>query len=482
MHEGVYHLSVKMIQRSKGRSATAAIAYRAGIDITDQRTGLRFDYSRKSGVTLSEAFLPLDAPPEMKSRTALWNAIEQAETRKNSSVAREFEGALPADLPPEARKQIARDFARYIVNRFGVAADLNLHSPHPRNDDEGSTKNYHFHLLTSTRILTADGFTDKVRDLDSAKTGSAIVDELREHFARLVNEAYAKHGVSMFVDHRSFERRRIDATPTIHIGVNHGGERAAQNIAIKVANSHLAALARESAAIQKQIDDLLYAQAPEGETIPLFAFEPAPEPEPTMKLQEPEPVFPWKQLPLDFDTAPVIEITRNEPEAPAPALAPEPALYILNMEKHRRYRELCDLRDKSCRYGKAHAALIDQRTNAASFQNELDNKLEKPNLFHRFVNSKKWQKYERDRDDLKHRINNANARAAALRKIVKDNREYADQWDRGGWYEHKSLAKELGYGEEAAAPDLPAPPQLLPTFDVEVPLCLIFNAGNCDLV
>jgi len=54
MKEGLFHLSVKMVQRSKGRSATAAIAYRAGISITDERTGECFDYTRKAGVSYSE--------------------------------------------------------------------------------------------------------------------------------------------------------------------------------------------------------------------------------------------------------------------------------------------------------------------------------------------------------------------------------------------------------------------------------------------
>ena len=43
----IYHLSVKAISRSAGRSATAAAAYRAGCKIADERTGEIHDYSRK---------------------------------------------------------------------------------------------------------------------------------------------------------------------------------------------------------------------------------------------------------------------------------------------------------------------------------------------------------------------------------------------------------------------------------------------------
>ena len=46
----IYHLSAKPISRATGRSATGAAAYRAGETITDERTGLVFDYSKKRGI------------------------------------------------------------------------------------------------------------------------------------------------------------------------------------------------------------------------------------------------------------------------------------------------------------------------------------------------------------------------------------------------------------------------------------------------
>ena len=50
----IYHLSAKPISRATGRSATGAAAYRAGETITDERTGLVFDYSKKRGIDHSE--------------------------------------------------------------------------------------------------------------------------------------------------------------------------------------------------------------------------------------------------------------------------------------------------------------------------------------------------------------------------------------------------------------------------------------------
>ena len=120
----IYHLSVKTISRSAGRSATAAAAYRAGVEIADERTGEIHDYRRKGGVESAELVLPAGAPEWAADRAALWNAAEQAEKRKNSTVAREFEIALPAELSPDERQRLARDFARELVERHGCVADV----------------------------------------------------------------------------------------------------------------------------------------------------------------------------------------------------------------------------------------------------------------------------------------------------------------------------------------------------------------------
>src|SRR5574343_1965825 len=107
----IYHLSVKTISRSAGRSATAAAAYRAGVEIADTRTGGVHDYRRKGGVEHRELVVPVDAPDWARDRAALGNAAEVAEVRKNSTVAREFEIALPSELSGEARRALAVDFA-----------------------------------------------------------------------------------------------------------------------------------------------------------------------------------------------------------------------------------------------------------------------------------------------------------------------------------------------------------------------------------
>ncbi len=60
----IYHCSIKIIGRGKGKSAVAAAAYRAGQIITNEYDGVTHDYTRKGGVVHTEILLPDNAPPE----------------------------------------------------------------------------------------------------------------------------------------------------------------------------------------------------------------------------------------------------------------------------------------------------------------------------------------------------------------------------------------------------------------------------------
>jgi hypothetical protein len=202
-----YHLSVKTIKRSAGRSATAAAAYRVGERIECQREGRVHDYTRKQGIEETFILTPKDAPDWASDRSRLWNEAEASETRRNSVTAREWELALPSEISAEDRSQITRDFAQELVSRYGVAVDVAIHAPHR----EGDQRNHHAHVLTSTRKLEAGGFTAKTRVLDSAKTGGVEIEQMRGLWAELQNRALERVGEVERVDHRSLEKQRETA-------------------------------------------------------------------------------------------------------------------------------------------------------------------------------------------------------------------------------------------------------------------------------
>lgn len=210
----IYHLSVKAVSRSAGRSATAAAAYRAGCSITDERTGEIHDYTRKGGVESADIVLPDGAPEWATDRAKLWNAAELAEKRKDACVAREFEVALPSELSPIERRRLALDFARDMANREGCAVDVAIHAP----GREGDNRNHHAHILRTTRKVEADGLGAK---LDTEKAGRKRTDDLeavRVRWAEMTNEHLERAGVAERIDHRSLAAQGIDREPTKHLG------------------------------------------------------------------------------------------------------------------------------------------------------------------------------------------------------------------------------------------------------------------------
>jgi ATP-dependent exoDNAse (exonuclease V) alpha subunit len=258
-----YHLSVKCMSRSRGQSATAAAAHRSAEKIRDERTGEIHDYGRKGGVLHRELVLPQDSPAWARQRERLWNAAEIAETRKNSTVAREFEIALPSELKASERARLAVDFARAISTKHRCAVDVSVHRP----GRGGDTRNHHAHLLCTTRRLGRDGFTEKTRELDDAKTGEVAY--WRERWASLTNERLKERGVESRIDHRTLEAQGIDRVPTVHKGplltalerkwgrseVAERLERErAEDIQVRLARAvEVGRLEREQAVVQKSI-------------------------------------------------------------------------------------------------------------------------------------------------------------------------------------------------------------------------------------
>lgn len=207
----IYHCSVKTVSRSTGRSAPAAAAYRTGTLLVNERDGVTHDYRRRAGVEAAFIVAP-DGAGWAQDRAALWNAAEAAENRKNSTVAREYEVALPAELSAEQRADLAHAFAAALVERYGVAADVALHAP----GGEGDQRNHHAHVLTTTRTVGGGGLGPKTRALDDQRSGE--IERVRELWAGLTNAALERAGVGERVSHLSHAARGLEQAPTAHLG------------------------------------------------------------------------------------------------------------------------------------------------------------------------------------------------------------------------------------------------------------------------
>ena len=249
----IYHARVKTFSRAKGHSSVAAAAYRAGLLLVDEKTGSRHDYRRRGGVVETRCVVPEGAPNWSMVPAQLWSAAEHAERRKDATVAREFEVALPHELDEGQRSALAAEITRALVQRYRFAAQASIHSP-----DAKDGLNWHLHILATTRRLDAEGLADKTRELDGGPSGKSEVEWVREMVARVTNAHLAAAQVGAQVDHRSLEAQAAAAMargdvvsaallsrrPTQHVGKNasallrrgEDSERAERNAAIQGEN------------------------------------------------------------------------------------------------------------------------------------------------------------------------------------------------------------------------------------------------------
>lgn len=217
----IFRIEISSLSRGAGRRATAATAYRAGERIRDERSGQLYNFTRRRDVLHSEIFLPEQfdevAVPWARQRERLWNTAEHAEKRHNARVAREYQVLLPAELDPGQRVALSRGFARELAERYNVAVDLAVHAPRAGSDP----RNFHAHLLTTTREVTPAGLGAKAgldlpprerqrRGLPDHSQEYVLV---RERWAVHVNDALRAANIEARVDHRSLAAQGIGRAP-----------------------------------------------------------------------------------------------------------------------------------------------------------------------------------------------------------------------------------------------------------------------------
>ena len=232
----IYHCSIKIVSRGKGKSAVAAAAYRSGEKLTNEWDGLTHDYTKKGSVVHSEILLPAHAPPAFSDRSTLWNSVELSEKSNNAQLAREVEIALPVELSREEQTRLVREYCSSQFVSKGMIADFNLH-------DTGGG-NPHAHILLTMRPLDERGAWlpkskkeyvldengEKIR-LPSGRYKTRKVDLVdwnnrenaevwRRAWADLANDFLAQNNRPERIDHRSYERQGIDQLPTVHVGVS----------------------------------------------------------------------------------------------------------------------------------------------------------------------------------------------------------------------------------------------------------------------
>ena len=230
----IYHMSTKIISRSKGKSSVASSAYRSGEKLYNKRDGLTHDYTKRKDVIHKEIFKPTNAPNWVFNREQLWNEVEQIEKSKNSQLAREIDIALPIELNEKERIELLRN---YVIDNFsnkGMVADVVIHDKKDGNP--------HSHIMLTMRPFEENGewgakakkeyILDKNGNKTYTKNGNAksrkiettnwnkkeTLQHWREQWSIYANKALEKANRKERIDHRSYEDRGIEKVPTRHEG------------------------------------------------------------------------------------------------------------------------------------------------------------------------------------------------------------------------------------------------------------------------
>lgn len=245
----IYHLQVKNISK-KTRSSVASSAYRAGVKLTDEATDKTYDFSKKSGVLRSNVLIKNEQGEITNvNRSKLWNTAESTEKRTDGRTAKEIIIAIPHELMtlPNGEKITKKNvketqgnkavfaFIKQLMNEYGVAADYAIHAPNKLKNSDQDNKNYHAHIMITTRSATLDKDNNLVlgdkTNLELSNTklkklglpyANDQITQIRENWAETANYYLKKNDIKARITHKSFKELGWEdqgVKPTIRLNI-----------------------------------------------------------------------------------------------------------------------------------------------------------------------------------------------------------------------------------------------------------------------
>lgn len=177
----IFHFTVKIVGRSKGKSIISASAYLNGDVMKNEEAGRASDYTSKKEVVYSQLEMCENVPPVWSSvsgenlksfmrsvrykraedkeaaiekfrltyqKQKLWNEVLKVEKGTNAQLGRAFEFSLPREWSRQAQIAYTTNFIQRNFVAQGMCADWSIH-------DKGDG-NPHVHLLVTMRPFTQD--------------------------------------------------------------------------------------------------------------------------------------------------------------------------------------------------------------------------------------------------------------------------------------------------------------------------------------
>ncbi|NSJ71731.1 MobA/MobL family protein, partial [Blautia faecis] len=202
----IFHYTIKIVGRSKGKSVISASAYLNGDVMKNEETGRISYYTSKKEVVYTSLMMCENAPPEWQivpeenikrfqksvrykrsedkeaalekfkitfQKQRLWNEVLKIEKSADAQLGRSFEFALPKEWSRQEQIQYTSDYIQKTFVDKGMCADWSIH-------DKGDG-NPHVHLLLTMRPFNPDHSWGKkeVKDWDFVrdKSGNIVIDE-----------------------------------------------------------------------------------------------------------------------------------------------------------------------------------------------------------------------------------------------------------------------------------------------------------------
>lgn len=223
----IYHHTTRMIGRSQGGSPVKALSYISGTQLTDERTGEKWDFKDKP-VEEVQILLPENAPawainlqklvaedPE-NGLQFLSDMANCAEKRNDAQVYREVEFSLPRELTYEQNKALATE---YVQDQFCGLGMLAVQSFHTEKDEKTGELNPHCHTFFLTRELVEGDLSPRLSEKKNREWNTREVHEVwREQWAQYASFHLKMHGHDITLDHRSYKDQGLDIEPQVKLG------------------------------------------------------------------------------------------------------------------------------------------------------------------------------------------------------------------------------------------------------------------------
>ncbi len=202
----IFHFTVKIVGRSKGKSVISASAYLNGDVMKNEETGRISYYTSKKEVVYTSLMMCENAPPEWLhvpeenikrfqqsirykraddkdaalekfkitfQKQRLWNEVLKIEKNADAQLGRSFEFSLPKEWSRQEQIDYTTEYIQKTFVDKGMCADWSIH-------DKGDG-NPHVHLLVTMRPFNPD------HSWATKKSRTGILSEILTEISWLMN-------------------------------------------------------------------------------------------------------------------------------------------------------------------------------------------------------------------------------------------------------------------------------------------------------